>query len=637
MASVFLSYVHEDADKARALAGLIEQAGHSVWWDRHIKGGAQFSQEIERALNAADRVVVLWSAASVNSAWVRDEAAAGRDSGRLLPITLDDTSPPLGFRQFQTIVLTKWKGRSAPANLDELLDTIGDTGPSPVTTPAPRPAQSRWKIDPRALGAALVLLLILAAAGWWWTGRSSGGSPAVAVTASNGDPQSQSAAHQLAVSLGDFQTTRAGPFRLISGKGRSDITLDVRADDNEKTRRRDLSVVSGADHSILWSTSLEQPADKASDLDRQVSLTAQRVLICAIDALANPTDRIQPPILKLYVNACLGLEGLYGNAQYNPELISSFEQVVAAAPHFERGWAQLLSTEYEIAVSPDPPPALVDNLRRHIAQAERLGIKIGEIDISKAALLPTSDFLGRLPLYDRAIKDDPNNPFMYRTRSERLLGVGRIAEAVADATRALQLDPNSPAVQDNYFSALAYSGQTDAAFVQLRKSEAMWPNAKNIRYARFRLDIRYGDPKEALSIYASDMAGGSSSSIVDLLNARIDPTPANVQHAIDTRRAVYRQDSRDIQGLLQALAQFGRTDEAIQEMLNYPRPDATGFNSETMFRPAMRDVWRDPRSIAAAAHMGLLKYWVKSGKWPDFCSDPTLPYDCRKEAAKYPV
>ena len=51
----------------------------------------------------------------------------------------------------------------------------------------------------------------------------------------------------------------------------------------------------------------------------------------------------------------------------------------------------------------------------------------------------------------------------------------------------------------------------------------------------------------------------------------------------------------------------------------------------------MRDVWRDPRSIAGAAHVGFLRFWEKSGRWPDFCADPTLPYDCKKEAAKYRV
>lgn len=38
--------------------------------------------------------------------------------------------------------------------------------------------------------------------------------------------------------------------------------------------------------------------------------------------------------------------------------------------------------------------------------------------------------------------------------------------------------------------------------------------------------------------------------------------------------------------------------------------------------------------MAAAAHFGLLYYWQTSGIWPYFCSDPTLPYNCKKEAAK---
>ena len=85
MASVFLSYAHADARSATPVAVALEKAGHSVWWDRHLRGGNQFSKEIEQALDAADVVVVLWSATSVESAWVRDEATAGRDSGRLIP------------------------------------------------------------------------------------------------------------------------------------------------------------------------------------------------------------------------------------------------------------------------------------------------------------------------------------------------------------------------------------------------------------------------------------------------------------------------------------------------------------------------------------------------------------------------
>ncbi|MCY7271640.1 MAG: toll/interleukin-1 receptor domain-containing protein, partial [Sphingomonas bacterium] len=103
MASVFLSYDRNDANQARGIAKALERAGNSVWWDRHIQGGTQFSRAIEQALHDADAVVVLWSTESVQSTWVRDEAAEGRDSGKLIPVTLDGALPPMGFRQFQVI------------------------------------------------------------------------------------------------------------------------------------------------------------------------------------------------------------------------------------------------------------------------------------------------------------------------------------------------------------------------------------------------------------------------------------------------------------------------------------------------------------------------------------------------------
>ena len=105
MARVFLSYAREDAPSAKILAEAIAAHGHEPWWDEHIRGGARFAAEIDRELQAADVVIVLWSDAAVKSPWVLDEAAEGRDSGRLLPVALDGCKPPLGFRQFQTVAL----------------------------------------------------------------------------------------------------------------------------------------------------------------------------------------------------------------------------------------------------------------------------------------------------------------------------------------------------------------------------------------------------------------------------------------------------------------------------------------------------------------------------------------------------
>ncbi len=83
--------------------------------------------EIDRALKDAEAVVVLWSEASVQSAWVQDEAAEGRDSGRLVPVALGSVKPPLGFRQFHTVSLGSWNGDGKPEGGDDLLQAIAST------------------------------------------------------------------------------------------------------------------------------------------------------------------------------------------------------------------------------------------------------------------------------------------------------------------------------------------------------------------------------------------------------------------------------------------------------------------------------------------------------------------------------
>src|SRR6478672_9882377 len=126
MARVFLSYAREDADAAKELADALGRAGHEVWWDQHIQGGSRFSRAIDQALKDAEAVIVLWSSRSVESAWVQDEAAEGRDGGRLVPVIIDACKPPLGFRQFQSVDLSRWTGGEG-TELQSLLAAIEST------------------------------------------------------------------------------------------------------------------------------------------------------------------------------------------------------------------------------------------------------------------------------------------------------------------------------------------------------------------------------------------------------------------------------------------------------------------------------------------------------------------------------
>ncbi|HKY23082.1 MAG TPA: TIR domain-containing protein, partial [Vicinamibacterales bacterium] len=106
--TVFLSYARADQDRAAQLAEALEAAGFAVWWDKLIEGGAPFAESIETSLDSCDAVVVCWSRGSVKSDWVLDEAGRGRDLHKLVPVTLDGSEPPLGFRQYHAVDLSSW-------------------------------------------------------------------------------------------------------------------------------------------------------------------------------------------------------------------------------------------------------------------------------------------------------------------------------------------------------------------------------------------------------------------------------------------------------------------------------------------------------------------------------------------------
>lgn len=147
MGRVFLSYAREDVGVAKQLATLIDGAGHTVWWDREIQGGSHFASEIDRELKNADAVVVLWSKTAIDSPWVQDEAAEGRDSGRLVPIAMGAEKPPLGFRQFQSIDFSDWNGSDEPPALQSLIKAIaqkcGEAQPKGAAAKQPATAKER--------------------------------------------------------------------------------------------------------------------------------------------------------------------------------------------------------------------------------------------------------------------------------------------------------------------------------------------------------------------------------------------------------------------------------------------------------------------------------------------------------------
>lgn len=91
---VFLSYAHLDADhdvaNARDLAHWLEGLGYDVWWDRGLVAGDNWPKSLVAKVNAARRVIVLWSRNADASKWVHTETSLAFAADKLVPVALDD-------------------------------------------------------------------------------------------------------------------------------------------------------------------------------------------------------------------------------------------------------------------------------------------------------------------------------------------------------------------------------------------------------------------------------------------------------------------------------------------------------------------------------------------------------------------
>jgi len=182
MADVFISYAHQDENRAIRIASLLEQHGLSIWWDRHIPPGKTWDQVIGTALDEAECVVVLWSRNSVKSDWVKDEASRGARREALVPVIFDHVDSPLGFGRIEAAQFSDCeednshpevqafvaavKARVMAGQEREPSDSsrVDDLGLK--TDSATSSQTQRWKI---AVSTGVVLLVVLAAGFWWFS------------------------------------------------------------------------------------------------------------------------------------------------------------------------------------------------------------------------------------------------------------------------------------------------------------------------------------------------------------------------------------------------------------------------------------------------------------------------------------
>ncbi|QIK96318.1 TIR domain-containing protein [Sphingomonas sp. HDW15A] len=489
MADVFLSYASADREIAERLARAIQQSGLSVWWDRHIKGGAEFSRDIERQLEGARHVLVLWSKEAVNSRWVRDEASVAADTNRIVAATIDGTPAPLGFRQFQTIDLRAWSTRSPrlPADLLDALEV--ESEPASKGPPANGRQIPRLLVIGGILAAVAggVLIVRPEPVDQFLSGKPKTETLALAVLpfTTEGGPEIRYLGTGLSSALADSLAPLSGLKITASTSSQSVATQGLAAPDIAKRlgithlvegRVQKLGdrfsitarLVAAETSEQLWTRTVEGAASELQGLKSQITRElagAIRARLGAGEGEIAERGKVDPKAFEAYLRA-LERVSVRDDRAARLEAIKQFRLAASLEPDFadaHAGYAYLLSLS-----SPDQVGLSWKDLRAEQSRSVDRALALDpENDLALVArAMALQNFEGNvhdaLSINRAVLKRSQNFGPAHYSMASGLWMQGKSREAVNHIEQAIDLDPFDTLLQF-YRTKILYSlGDYDA-------------------------------------------------------------------------------------------------------------------------------------------------------------------------------
>lgn len=637
MASLFLSYSRDDIDRVGPLAAALEREGHTVWWDRHISGGQEFAEAIEQALESADVVIVCWTCHSVRSAWVRDEAAAGRDNGRLVPVTLDGCQPPLGFRQYQTIDLSGWSGRPGSHALDPLKGAIAEkaTGAGPPKRPAFSP---RGRLTPGRSALAVAATLALLGGAAFVYSRVSAGSggiePKVAVgqfaVVSAGLPRelTNMLGQEIVAAFGaENAVTVVAPSERAAAAS-APFVMDGTVNRLGSTVRFTVNLKNQRSGVVIWSSAFEHEAADAVAA-RQAAVGASQVVRCGLWGASSYRRRMSDQALALYFKWCN--EHWSGSASPNAELDAA-RRVTVAVPDFSFGWSALALAAVPLAAERSPEAKRLHDEAAGAAQKSmKLDSKNPEGYMALAGLLPLDRYVEREELLKKALSVRPTECGCERQAyGDFLASVGRMEEAVEQYERARDMRPLAPFSNLRFAQALYVVGRNDEADQVLASTLELWPDATSLRLLKMKSALWTRRYDEAINLLkAPDLPLTSTqrralSDAFEALKSANTAMRAKSVAELESFAIDPRYNDRLVVGVLAAL---GAREAALKAAANLVSTRGL-FDAEVLFEPNLAAARGEPAYAELVRRLGLTDYWRSARNAPDVCRDAARPRFC---------
>ena len=653
MADIFISYARPDQPEIEALAAALEGAGYSVWWDRHIRGGAAYAKDIEKELDAAKAVIVAWSAVSSQSDWVKDEAALVREKGKLVPISLDATAQPLGFRQYQAIDFSAWRrdpesaaARSLLASLQERIEHAPDEATNETISPA-----AAAPFDKRMLAIAGSAPIVVAAL-FIWLLMKPGSEVAIAaddaapvaiavlpfadMSADNdqqyfSDGLSEELLNVLARVDGFNVASRTSAFALkdeklsigdIARRLGVDYVLEGSVRKSRSEIRVTAQLIEAASDRHLWSETYDRHLSDIFRIQDEIATAVVEAVRSELGVERAADIVIEPATadLSAYEKYLKARELFTARGKDNVvESLRLSEEITSIDPGFARGWEQLAAV-YAIAPSwgigdKDYSALAMDAAAKALEIDPALSMPHAVIGLVYRTHYPTpwAVSIGELK---KAITNDPKNTSAWLWLGMDYMALAYHEQAIEAFTRCLDLDPAYQLCRKYRSIVYLFVGDEERAFEDASKNaEVGYFNDFDVYIPTL---LKRGDRFGAFTVSRFiNWRGGFPHQ--DYITALSEPESLDPE-AFERLTAWAKEKKYDVLDATNVLLAYRAYDPITV--------DTFDNDYEDLWLPAFADFRKSAKFRELVTELGILDHWRSEGFPPQCHSDDDGGFVC---------
>jgi len=392
-----------------------------------------------------------------------------------------------------------------------------------------------------------------------------------------------------------------------------------------------------ATHVTLWTASFDQASADPPTLQAQVAAKIVDVVKAALAGIGWQGGAIGDVALSDYISAMDHVRMIPAR-QHMAQALELFHAVVANAPNFSLGHSGVAMSSIFLAggASPQEARTLLSDARSATARALALDPHNGEVYLALALMVPSRHWAEREALFRKGLSVEPDNAALSNYLGTYYAQEGRVAESLPLKQRSLMLDPLSPVKTASLAYAFASAGQCADATAAIDRAAKLWPAQPLIWVDSVYILGNCGREGDVPALFAKpsppslDLESGFFDAWRAYLNALATQTAGARAHAIRTVLAA-RRSGLSGGAAIEMLAQLGDVDAAFAAADALypanPKPNELLY-TDLLFARTTASMRRDGRFMPLMQRLGLTALWTKSGRWPDFCSEPGLPYDC---------